>query len=204
MDALPLFSSPPRQATKDFVERQVSRSGGDRRRCCPTFRNLSSSSRAARANEQPWRKRFREQCLERLQKAREQSFMLHRNLSQLSQGSGASQSSQQLSDGCSFASHEEMDDREMYSIIQQEWARFKEEMERQSVEYGALDDSIIDDIESDLEKSTDYYEQEYAELEEYENKLLEEDMMDAEMMELCMDMDNDLDIKADANVDRTE
>ncbi|KAJ1766990.1 hypothetical protein EV179_004752 [Coemansia sp. RSA 487] len=168
---------------------------------CPEFRNLSSSSRAARINEQPWRKRFREQCLDRLNKAREQSFMLHRNLSQLSQESDASQPGKRLSDGSSYESNEEMDDQEMYSIIQQEWALFKEEMERQSIEYGALDDSIIDDIESDLERSSACYEKEYAEWEEYENKILEEDMVDAEMMELCMDMDNDLDMNTDAGAD---
>ncbi|KAJ2508860.1 hypothetical protein H4217_008459 [Coemansia sp. RSA 1939] len=206
MDAMPPFSSPPRQAHRGFVEGNVSQSGGnrsnaDRRNRCPEYRNLSSGSRAARNNEQPWRKRFREQCLDRLNKAREQSFMLHRNLSHISQNSTTPQPNGQTLAGASHAPTDDIDDQEMYHIIQQEWMRFKEEMERQSIEYGDLDDGIIDDIESELENNADpsLFEREYAEWEEYENRIMEEDMVDAEMMELCMDLDLESDTSMNIN-----
>ncbi|KAJ2048701.1 hypothetical protein GGI08_005927 [Coemansia sp. S2] len=74
---------------------------------------------------------------------------------------------------------EELSEQEMCNIIQQEWIRFKADMERQSLEYGDLDDSIIEDIEDDLDMQA----REYAEWAEYEQQLLEAEMMEADVME---------------------
>ncbi|KAJ1986821.1 hypothetical protein EDC05_006131 [Coemansia umbellata] len=108
--------------------------------------------------------------------------------------------------------HKEMSEHEMYAIIQQEWARFKAEMEQQSMEYGLLDAGIIEDIEDDLGHSRcsggfgqninagadgqdmDCQMREYIEWEEYENQILEDDILDEEMRQLCIDMDTDPDM----------
>ncbi|KAJ2831648.1 hypothetical protein GGI24_001506 [Coemansia furcata] len=151
--------------------RDISRSGGGGNREMhrarrPEFRNLSNSSRAARDSEQPWRKRFREQCMDRLNEARDQSFMQRRQ--QVLSG-----------DDEAMSEDEELNEKEMCNIIQQEWIRFKADMERLSLEYGDFDDSIIEDIEDDLDMQA----RECADWEEYEQRLLEAEMMEAEMVE---------------------
>ncbi|KAJ2050415.1 hypothetical protein H4S04_002612 [Coemansia sp. S16] len=167
---MPMFSSPPRRPQSSLSMREVSRSGGGNREMHrtrkPEFRNLSNSSRASRDSEQPWRKRFREQCMDRLNEARDQSFMQRRQ--QVLSG-----------DDESMSDDEELSEQEMCNIIQQEWIRFKADMERQSLEYGDLDDSIIEDIEDDLDMQA----REYAEWAEYEQQLLEAEMMEADVME---------------------
>ncbi|KAJ2055205.1 hypothetical protein GGI17_006711, partial [Coemansia sp. S146] len=110
--------------------------------------------------------RFREQCIDRLAEARDQSFMQRRQL-------GLSGDDETMSEG------EDLSEQEMCNIIQQEWIRFKADMERRSLEYGDFDDSIIEDIEDDL----DMHAREYAEWAEYEQQLLEAEMVEAEMME---------------------
>ncbi|KAJ2310076.1 hypothetical protein H4R23_002366 [Coemansia sp. Cherry 401B] len=184
MNSQPLFSSPPRQAPSTFAMRQISKSGGAdlKRMRRPEFRHLSSTSRAARANEQPWRKRFREQCLDRLSKARDESFMLHRQLAQLSQDKDEP--------GMQVDPQRQprtLTEEEIYAVVQQEWSRFRAEMEQQCLEYGALDAGIIGDIEEDMDwdhaASEGDRANEFAEWEEYENQLLEDEMMEAELME---------------------
>ncbi|KAJ2484732.1 hypothetical protein IWW47_005641 [Coemansia sp. RSA 2052] len=169
--------------------REVSRSGGGgnsemHRTRKPEFRNLSNSSRASRDTEQPWRKRFREQCMDRLSERRDQSFIQRRQL-QLSSPD----------DDETMSVDESLSEQEMCIIIQQEWVRFKADMERQSLEYGVLDESIIEDIEDDL----DLQMREYAEWEEYEQQLLEAEMEEAEIADVDIDMDglDDLDINDD-------
>ncbi|KAJ2110399.1 hypothetical protein GGI16_000310 [Coemansia sp. S142-1] len=85
---------------------------------------------------------------------------------------------------------EELSEQEMCNIIQQEWIRFKADMERQSLEYGDLDDSIIEDIEDDLDMQA----REYAEWAEYEQQLLEAEVMEAELADVDVEGIEDLDI----------
>ncbi|KAJ2021825.1 hypothetical protein GGI06_002083, partial [Coemansia sp. S85] len=126
----------------------------------------------------PWRKRFREQCMDRLNEARDQSFMQRR---------------QQLlphDDDETMSEGGDLSEQAMCKIIQQEWLIFKADMERQSLEYGDLDDSIIEDIEDDLDLQAG----EYAEWEEYEQRLLEAEVMEAELADVDMDDLEELDI----------
>ncbi|KAJ2891300.1 hypothetical protein GGI21_002839 [Coemansia aciculifera] len=173
--------------------RDVSRSGGSANRELhrtrrPEFRNLSNSSRASRVTEQPWRKRFREQCMDRLSERREQSFLQRRQ--QLSSPDDDEDETMSVVD-------EGLSEQEMCNIIKQEWVRFKAEMESQSLEYGVLDDGIIEDIEDGL----DLQMKEYAEWEEYEQQLLEAEMAEMaeaeEMIDIDMDGIDDLDINED-------
>ncbi|KAJ1955666.1 hypothetical protein GGI12_005503 [Dipsacomyces acuminosporus] len=60
----------------------------------------------------------------------------------------------------------EMTDEEIREIVQQEWTRFRREMEQQSMEYGFLDEDIIADIENDMRLSSGrggdvYYQESY-------------------------------------------
>ncbi|KAJ2684306.1 hypothetical protein IWW39_004985 [Coemansia spiralis] len=185
MSTMPIFSSPPRRPQQSSLAmRELSRSGGGgrnremHRTRRPEFRNLSNSSRASRDAEQPWRKRFREQCMDRLNEARDQSFMQRR---------------QQLlphDDDETMSEGDDLSEQAMCKIIQQEWLIFKADMERQSLEYGDLDDSIIEDIEDDLDSQA----REYAEWEEYEQRLLEAEVMEAELADVDMDDLEELDI----------
>ncbi|KAJ2879896.1 hypothetical protein H4R27_005045 [Coemansia aciculifera] len=184
MNSMPMFSSPPRrpQQQSSLAMREISRSGGGGNREMhrtrkPEFRNLSNSSRASRDSEQPWRKRFREQCMDRLTEARDQSFMQRRQ--QVLSGDDET-----MSEG------EDLSEQAMCNIIQQEWVRFKADMERQSLEYGDFDDSIIEDIEDDLDMQA----REYAEWAEYEQQLLEAEMMEAELADVDMEGLDELDI----------
>ncbi|KAJ2451351.1 hypothetical protein EV183_003679 [Coemansia sp. RSA 2336] len=154
----------------------MSKSGGNsqRRTRRSEYKNLSSGSRAARASEQPWRKRFREQCVERLSKARDEAFMVRRQLSQMARPQEAKQTS--------------LSEEEICAIVQQEWMRFRADMEQQSMEYGVLDEEIIGDIEDDLEWGGETHE-EFDEWEAYENQLMEDAMMEAEMMQADMVID---------------
>ncbi|KAJ2705904.1 hypothetical protein FB645_002088 [Coemansia sp. IMI 203386] len=218
MDSSALFSSPPRKAPRSFEMPEVSRSGGagvrrtqeryNGRR--PDYRNLSKSSRAGRANEEPWRARFRQQCFDRINSARDQSIMMRRQLSQLAQnsqemsGAGAQQRQQQRCNEqglVCLTDQNEVSEQDMYNIVQQEWARFKSEMEMQSLEYGVLDESILEDLEDDLNYSHSYSAgcmgmdlanesqcDEYAEWERYENQMLEEQMIEEELMRVDIDM----------------
>ncbi|KAJ2718659.1 hypothetical protein GGI07_005650 [Coemansia sp. Benny D115] len=188
MDSQSVFSSPPRKPPSALMIREISRSGGPgnqntgRRR---DFRNLSKSSREGRQNEEPWRKRFREQCLDRLHNARDRSHTAHRQMTLAGEQYGGAGES---------GDEEEMSEEEMYRIVQQEWTRFKEEMERQSLEYGVLDGDIIEDLEEDLwqsrSQSSGAEQSEYAEWAAYEAQLLEEQMVDEELMAIDMDMDD--------------
>ncbi|KAJ2078281.1 hypothetical protein H4R24_004589 [Coemansia sp. RSA 988] len=188
MNTQSLFSSPPRQAPSEYTMRRISRSGGGSnsnagRMRKPEYRHLSSSSRAARISEQPWRKRFREQCMDRLSKARDQSFTLHRQLAGMSQSKNGPST-------CDPTAMEEdttggeLTEREIFAIVQQEWGRFREEMERQSMECGALDARLIEEIEEDLDSGAqDSHMMELAEWEDYENQLLEDEVMEAALMD---------------------
>ncbi|KAJ1796468.1 hypothetical protein LPJ56_007161 [Coemansia sp. RSA 2599] len=219
IDSSALFSSPPRKAPSSFEMREVSRSGGPGSRRTqerysgrrPDYRNLSRSSRAARANEEPWRARFRQQCLDRLNNARDQSVMMRRQLSQLAQNDPRmdenlvqqqqqQQQQQQGEHGLVYPEDQnEISEQDMYNIVQQEWARFKEEMEKQSLEYGVLDEGILEDLEEDLSYSHRHGDDgmglasesqfdEYAEWEKYENQVLEEQMIEEELMRADIDM----------------
>ncbi|KAI8323469.1 hypothetical protein GQ54DRAFT_111729 [Martensiomyces pterosporus] len=188
-DAALLLSSPPRHSIKSPQTRRISRSGGSMRSSSrPEYRHLSSGSRASRNNEAPWRKRFLEQCVNRANEARDASRMARRQLFNLSKNN------QQVT---------EITDQEIRAIVQQEWARFRNEMEKQSIEYGFLDESIIGDIESDIRMSDtvsygshDGYDmdmggmdggmdarlREYEEMEEYERwEQYEDEIMEAEL-----------------------
>ncbi|KAJ1999233.1 hypothetical protein GGI04_000619 [Coemansia thaxteri] len=186
MDTAPMFSSPPRRPQQSsFVMREVSRSGGSREvssRRRPEFRNLSDSSRASREAEQPWRKRFREQCMDRLSQARDNSFMLRRQLSHLSQSTGSEETCMPVD--------EVLSEEDICDVIRQEWVRFKAEMERESLEYGALDESIFEDVEDDYDSQL----REYAEWEQYEQQLLAEEMMEADCVEAMAGLE---DLEAD-------
>ncbi|KAJ2348444.1 hypothetical protein GGF43_004566 [Coemansia sp. RSA 2618] len=176
--------------------RQISKSGGNAvgRMRRPEYRNLSHTSRTARANEQPWRKRFREQCIDRLSKARDESFMMHRQLAQLSQSKG---DADMQVDSQKHALSEE----EIYAVVQQEWARFRAEMEQQCLECGVLDAGVIGEIEEDLEWDQDAARmQEHDEWEAYENQLLEDEMMEAELMEAESFFAEEYDGAAQSNV----
>ncbi|KAJ1647946.1 hypothetical protein LPJ64_000694 [Coemansia asiatica] len=221
MDSSALFSSPPRRAPSSLEMREVSRSGGpssgrtheryNGRR--PDYRNLSRSSRAARANEEPWRTRFRQQCLDRLSSARDQSIMMRRQLSQLAQNNQRldentmQQNQEQLQQKQQLDGHDlvyltdenDVSEQDMYNIVQQEWARFRNEMEEQSLEYGVLDEGILEDLEEDLSYSRRYGDDdmnmadesqfdEYADWERYENQVLEEQMIEEELMRADIDM----------------
>ncbi|KAJ2802280.1 hypothetical protein H4R20_003337 [Coemansia guatemalensis] len=198
MNAQSLFSSPPRQAPSEYTMRRISRSGGGSSSAAgrmrrPEYRHLSSSSRAARINEQPWRRRFREQCMDRLSRARDQSFMLHRQLADMSQnknGPGTYDPAAMQEDTAGG----ELSEEEIFAIVQQEWARFREEMERESMECGALDAGLIEEIGEDLDWDSgaqDNQMMELAEWEEYENQLLEDEVMEAALMEAEMCLDGD-------------
>ncbi|KAJ2173874.1 hypothetical protein IW139_003887 [Coemansia sp. RSA 353] len=182
MNSQPLFSSPPRAAPRVFEMRHVSKSGGNAqgRMRRPEYKHLSSTSRTARTNEQPWRKRFREQCIDRLSKARDESFMMRRQLTQMSQRDDTSMHVD--------AQHHTLSEEEIYAVVQQEWARFQAEMEQQCLECGVLDVGVIGEIEEDLDwdhaHMRDHAQmQEHDEWEQYENQLLEDEMMEAELME---------------------
>ncbi|KAJ2631090.1 hypothetical protein H4R22_002226 [Coemansia sp. RSA 1290] len=179
MDAQQIFSSPPRSTPSAFVLGQMSKSGGNsqRRTRRSEYKNLSSSSRAARACEQPWRKRFREQCVERLSKARDEAFMVRRQLAQMAQPQAEANTQASLSE------------EEICAIVQQEWMRFRAEMEQQSIEYGVLDEEIIGDIEEDLDWGCELHGAEFDEWEAYENQLMEDAMMEAELMQADMVID---------------
>ncbi|KAJ1731626.1 hypothetical protein LPJ61_002448 [Coemansia biformis] len=203
MNSYSLFSSPPRQAPSAASVRQIARSGGapTERGRRPTYRHLSNTSREARNSEQPWRQQFRAQCADRLSKAREQSVMLRRQLTQLSRSAGGA------------AAPEEprlpaLSEEEICAIVQQEWARFQAEMEQQSLEYGVLDASILDEIDEDMgwggaslagsDEAQDHQMQELAEWEEYENQMLEEDMMEAALQDAGALLDVDVDAGSDS------
>ncbi|KAJ2776931.1 hypothetical protein GGI15_004683 [Coemansia interrupta] len=187
--------------------REVSRSGGPgsgnaSRVRRADFRNLSNSSRSGRGNEEPWRKRFREQCIDRLNNARDHSVMMRRQLSGMANGNGGSgMRPQSLYDSVDSSDEDEISEQEMYNIVQQEWSRFRAEMERDSLEYGVLDDSILDDIEDDINYSRshrsdinmgsdDEQYQQYAEWERLENQMIEEQVIDEELMRMDFDMDD--------------
>ncbi|KAJ2796818.1 hypothetical protein H4R21_004566 [Coemansia helicoidea] len=211
MDSFSLLSSPPRRAPPTFIMHQAARSGGapagrSHRR---TYRHLSSTSREARQGEQPWRQWFREQCADRLTKAREQSVMLKRQLAHTSRGGS----------GTAMLGEEEEDDEEeaalseeqIGAIVRQEWARFQAEMEQQSLEYGPLDTSILDEIERDVgwhqglpagaSNAQDEQMRELAEWEEYENQLFAEEMMEADLRDVDALLDADIDIDSDIDSD---
>lgn len=114
--------------------------------------------------------------MDRLNQAREKSFMLRR---QISDEPKHTQSSSDLNEEISSGQHS-MTEREMYHIIQQEWSRFREQMEREAQEYGPLDESIVDDIGEGF----DMQRNECAEWEEYENQLLEDAMLEEELMNM--------------------
>ncbi|KAJ2847218.1 hypothetical protein IWW36_003966 [Coemansia brasiliensis] len=182
MDSQQIFSSPPRPAPTSFVLGQMSKSGGNsqRRTRRTEYKNLSSSSRAARAHEQPWRKRFREQCVERLSKARDEAFMVRRQLTQMAKPQAEAETQASLTE------------EEICAIVQQEWARFRTEMEQQSMEYGVLDEEIIGEIGEDLDWGCESHggqAQEFEEWDAYENQLLEDAMMEAELMQVDMVID---------------
>ncbi|KAJ2157191.1 hypothetical protein GGF46_004669 [Coemansia sp. RSA 552] len=181
MDSQALFSSPPRRAPATFDLGRVSRSGGATGRMRPpVHRHLSSTARAARMNEQPWRKRFREQCMDRLSRARDESFMMRRQLAGMAKDRSEADTSMQLDAEPAVLSEDEIG-----SIIQQEWARFRAEMERQSLECGVLDAGIVDEIEEDFDMADeqDCQMRELAEWEEYEDQLLEDEMIEAALLE---------------------
>ncbi|KAJ2745833.1 hypothetical protein GGI20_001834 [Coemansia sp. BCRC 34301] len=195
---MPIFSSPPRrpqqQSALEMRKAPSSGGGGNRelnRTRKPEFRNLSSSSRAARDAEQPWRKRFREQCMDRLSERRDQSFMQRRQLHSFSPGD-KDDSDDDDGDDEAMSIDESLSEQEMCNIIKQEWIRFKADMEKQSLEYGMLDESIIEDIEDDLDQQM----REYAEWEEYEQQLLEAEMADVDI-DVDMDGLDELDINDD-------
>ncbi|KAJ2372779.1 hypothetical protein IW150_003949 [Coemansia sp. RSA 2607] len=207
MDSHSIFSSPPRRPQNNHLLREVSRSGGpssgNRSRVRRTdFRNLSNSARAGRANEEPWRKRFREQCIDRLNNARDHSVMMRRQLAGMANSSsGSSMQRQSLGDPMDSSDEDEISEQDMYNIVQQEWARFRAEMERDSIEYGVLDDSILEDIEDDLNQGRNYYTdantgsddeqyRQYAEWERLENQMIEEQVIDQELMRMDFDMDD--------------
>ncbi|KAJ1943857.1 hypothetical protein GGF37_002461 [Kickxella alabastrina] len=181
--------------------------GGQRPRKAD-YRNLSNSSRAARSDEQPWRKRFREQCLDRLHSARDQSMMKRRQLTHPDQigdndDDGDSDTGIEQQDECIQVyptGDHDISEEDMCRIIQQEWARFKAEMEQQSLEYGILDNKIFDDIEDDLNYSISQqpsagaddrgscgYASEYADWEDYENQLLEEHIIEEALINMNFD-----------------
>ncbi|KAJ2614936.1 hypothetical protein H4S08_001487 [Coemansia sp. RSA 1365] len=195
MNTQSLFSSPPRQAPSEYTMRRISRSGGSSssagRMRRPEYRHLSSSSRAARISEQPWRRRFREQCVDRLSRARDKSFMLHRRLADMSENNNCPGTYDPAAMQEDTAGGE-LSEKEIFAIVQQEWARFREEMERQSMECGALDARLVEEIEEGLDRdhgTQDSHMMELAEWEEYENQLLEEEVMEAALMEaeMCLD-----------------
>ncbi|KAJ2684207.1 hypothetical protein H4R19_006915 [Coemansia spiralis] len=205
MDSFSLLSSPPRRPPPAFTMHQAARSGGapNGRGSRRTYRHLSSTSREARQGEQPWRQRFREQCADRLTKAREQSVMLRRQLAHMAPGDSGDMELQAEDDQVETLSEEQIS-----AIVRQEWARFQAEMEQQSFEYGTLDASILDEIEEDMgwgqglpagtSGAQDYQARELAEWEEYENQLLEEEMMDADLQEVDALLDADVYIGSDA------
>ncbi|KAJ2840458.1 hypothetical protein J3B02_006229, partial [Coemansia erecta] len=93
----------------------------------------------------------------------------------------------------------DVSEQDMYNIVQQEWARFRNEMEEQSLEYGVLDEGILEDLEEDLSYSRRYGDDdmnmadesqfdEYADWERYENQVLEEQMIEEELMRADIDM----------------
>ncbi|KAJ1721505.1 hypothetical protein LPJ53_003965 [Coemansia erecta] len=207
MDSHSIFSSPPRRPPSNHIVREVSRSGGpgsgNRSRVRRAdFRNLSNSARAGRGNEEPWRKRFREQCIDRLNNARDHSVMMRRQLSGMTNSnSGPGMQPQSLYDPMDSSDEDEISEQEMYNIVQQEWARFRADMERDSLQYGALDESILDDIEDDLNYgrshrsdintgSDDEQYRQYAEWERFENQMIEEQVIDDELMRVDFDMDD--------------
>ncbi|KAJ2781653.1 hypothetical protein H4R18_002755 [Coemansia javaensis] len=211
-----LFSSPPRQPPGSpalrQLSRQVSRSGGSHhpagRMRRPAYRHLSATSRAARTGEQPWQQQFREQCLDRLTRAREHSIMARRQLAQMSatttttttRGDTPMQQQQQQQQ-----QQPALSESEIHAIVRQEWARFQAEMERQCLECGMLDDAFLDEIGEDayLDEVRDMgpsssssplssaQMRELAEWEEYENQMLEQDVIEAALREADMYLDLD-------------